>query len=136
MGIMSYFAIPWWVVLSSVAAHFIVGSLWFGPFFGKSWMKANSLSDKDVAGGNGSVFLTAIITVIMVTFGLAFVLNAIGVETIAHGLVVTFIVWAGLSLAPYVNHLGFERRPKSLIGITSLYDLVAWLLTSILIVVS
>lgn len=137
MEILPYLAIRWWAVLGSVAIHFIVGMLWYGPFFGKRWMEAASMSEEDISSGNfGGVYLFAAVAALITTFGIGFILNAIGVQSIAQGLLVTLIVWIALNLVPYINHLNFEQRPKPLIYLTTLHDLIAWLLSSILIVIS
>lgn len=136
MELFTYFSIRWWVVLASVAIHFIVGMLWYGPFFGKRWLEAIGLKTEDISGGNAGVYGYAAVNAIVVVFGLSFILNAIGVQSIAQGLMVTLIVWVTLNLAPFINHLNFEMRAKSLIYITTLHDLVGWLLMTILIVIS
>ena len=41
-----------WPVLAGAAAFFIVGAVWYGAIFGKTWQKAAGLSDEDVQGGN------------------------------------------------------------------------------------
>ena len=104
----TYFAIRWWVILAAIGIHFLVGMLWYGPFFGKVWMKANSFSEKDISGGNAGIYIYAAVNAVIVAFGLGFILHAIGAQSIAQGLLVTLIVWVAFNLAPYINHLNFE----------------------------
>lgn len=136
MELLAYFNIRWWVVLASVVISFIIGILWYGPFFGKKWMKAIGMKAEDISGGNAGVYIYAAVNAVVVVFGLAFILNAIGVQSIAQGLLVTLIVWIALNLSPFINHINFDMRAKSLIYITTLHDLVGWLLMTILIVIS
>ena len=136
-SIIAYLSIKWWVALAGIAVHFIVGMLWYGPIFGQRWMKGNSLTDEDIKESPFvGIYIWAVIASLVATYGLAFILNAIGVESIAHGLLVTIMVWITLRLAPNLNHINFEGRPKVLLGIDSSNDLVAWLLTTIIIVIS
>ena len=53
-------------VLVAALAGFVIGGSWYGPLFGKPWMAASGMTKEKGAEGN-----------IAITFGLAFVLNAI-----------------------------------------------------------
>lgn len=136
MELFGFFSVRWWVIPAAIVINFIIGMMWYGPLFGKKWMAAVGLKAEDISGSNVGVYIYAAINAAVGALGLAFILNAIGVETIAQGLLVTLIVWTAINLAPSINHLNFEMRPKSLIYITTLHDLVGWLVITILIVIS
>ena len=36
--------VNYWAVLVAAVSTMVVGSLWYGPFFGKEWMKMNGMS--------------------------------------------------------------------------------------------
>ena len=41
--------INYWAVLACALASMILGSLWYGPLFGKKWMELNGVDPKDKA---------------------------------------------------------------------------------------
>jgi hypothetical protein len=46
------FDLNWLAVLVAIVANMIVGALWYGPLFGKQWMKEEGLTMGDIEGGN------------------------------------------------------------------------------------
>ena len=43
--------INFWAVLVAALSSFVIGSLWYGPLFGKTWMKLNGLTDENLKEG-------------------------------------------------------------------------------------
>jgi len=134
---LNHFALRWWVALAGVGIHFIVGMLWYGPFFGQRWMQANSMSEEEIKNGPYvSIYVSSLITSLVATYGVGFIVHATGATSIAHALAIVAAVWLTLNVAPFLNHLNFEGRPKALVYINTLFDLVVWLLIAILVVIS
>ena len=59
-------SINWLSVIGAALSSFIVGGVWYGPFFGKAWMSAFNLSEEKLAGRNMAM-----------VFGLALLLSLI-----------------------------------------------------------
>jgi Protein of unknown function (DUF1761) len=121
---MHHFAdLNWVAVLVSALAGFVIGGLWYGPLFQKPWMQLSGMTKEK--GAQASMPLT---------FGGAYVLNAIGATGIAlllgdHG------GWAaGLHTGAFAGFffmatgLGviylFEQRPLRLWLINAAYQVV------------
>lgn len=50
-------AINWLAVMAASLVGFAIGFVWYGPLFGKSWMKSTGLSEKDFQNVNmGKIF--------------------------------------------------------------------------------
>lgn len=64
--------VNWLAVIVAAAASFVIGSLWYGPLFGKTWMRAAGHTPG--APGNNSMGLT---------FGLTAVLNLVIATSLA-----------------------------------------------------
>ncbi len=45
-------SVSWLVIFLATVAAMIIGSLWYGPLFGKQWMKSVGLKKKDPQGGS------------------------------------------------------------------------------------
>ena len=49
--------INWLAVLAASVVGFAVGFLWYGPLFGKAWLKSVGLSEEDTQNGHmGKIF--------------------------------------------------------------------------------
>jgi len=59
--------INWFAVIAAALVGFVIGFLWYGPLFGKAWMKEAGLTEEDVKNGNmAKIFgLTAVFQFIM-----------------------------------------------------------------------
>ena len=44
--------INWWSVLLAALSSFVLGGLWYGPLFGKDWMKAFHFTEQDLKTRN------------------------------------------------------------------------------------
>lgn len=60
----------------AAAIPLVVGAVWYGPLFGKSWIKVNNFTDKDLEGGNMAVIfgLTYLLSIFL-AFGLSNLTN-------------------------------------------------------------
>jgi hypothetical protein len=58
--------INWLSVLVAAVSSFVLGAIWYGPLFGKAWMKVNGFKEEDLKGQNffriyGLAFLLMVI---------------------------------------------------------------------------
>ena len=61
--------IHWLGVIAAAAAPFLIGSLWYGPVFGKTWMRLTGLA-KGVPGQNSMALtfsMTAVLNLVIAT---------------------------------------------------------------------
>jgi hypothetical protein len=56
--------IHWLSVIVAAVSTFVLGGLWYGPLFGRAWMRASGVTEEVAKSGNPAV-----------TFGIAFVLQ-------------------------------------------------------------
>ncbi|MFW5695567.1 MAG: DUF1761 domain-containing protein [Alkalispirochaeta sp.] len=83
---MAFSLINWWAVLVAVVIHMVVGILWYGPLFGKLWLRLMDKRPEEIQGGNSP--LTYLIPVVA-----AFV-SAV-VLAMVIGLLRVFTFWGG-----------------------------------------
>jgi hypothetical protein len=81
------------IILAAVAV-FIIGFVWYGPLFGKLWMKLNKLSKKQCADGKKNMpqKMGAMIVSILI---MAYVLNTFVSGSISAALTTGFLIWLG-----------------------------------------
>ena len=116
----------WVSVLVAAACMFVVGGLWYGPFFGESWMQAVGLSEEDVKADKadmpkiyGTTFVLQVITATVMDYLLA-------PKDLMHGFIVGAMAGAFLAAtAMGVNYL-FEGRPRKLFYINAGFVVIAY----------
>jgi hypothetical protein len=111
----------WLAILVSPLAGFVIGGIWYGPLFGKAWMRATGITEAQSRSRN-----------IAKTYGGVFVLNLIAAASLAmfigpagtwqFGLIAGLLTGLTfISVALGVTYL-FESRPFSLFAINAGYQ--------------
>jgi Protein of unknown function (DUF1761) len=121
-------SINYFAVLVAAAATFLVGGLWYSPMlFQRAWMKANNLTEADLAvGGTGKIFGLAFVFAVVMSLNLAMFLNAPG-TTMTWGATAGALtaVWVALAIGTVAL---FERRPAAYTAINGGYWFVSLVL--------
>jgi len=118
----------WLAVLTSVVASFAIGSLWYGPLFGKIWARAMGFAEgmkpsgADIARGS--------ILNLIGTFLMAYVLAHdvsvwrpstwhAGADAAAYryGFFAGLFVWLGFIVPVLLNAVAFEKKSWKVFGI-------------------
>ena len=118
----------WLAVLVSVVASFAIGSLWYGPLFGKIW--ANAMGFGDAMKPTGAEIAKGSLLNLLGTFLMAYVLAhdvavwrpstwKAGEDSAAHlyGFFAGFFVWLGFIVPVLLNGVAFERKSWKVFGI-------------------
>jgi Protein of unknown function (DUF1761) len=120
--------INYWAVLAAALFTIVLGYLWYGPLFGKSWMQHAGVAPAsmkpgplDLAEWIASAFLMA--------FGLAHVLTTANAYThmsgVTSGLETGFWIWLSFVLPVIAGIIRSERKPPMLLRINAGYYLAA-----------
>lgn len=130
-------SINWLAVVVSAVAFFVLGSVWYGPIFGKAWQRAVGLSDEELKSANmGKLFGSAFIMAVIVSVGMAIFFFGFGpnpdmnAATGATMAAMTGIFFIFPSTA--MNYL-FSRKPASLIFIDSFYHIIAYTVVGVIL---
>ena len=127
------------VLVSAVAAMFI-GALWYGPVFGKLWMKLMGIDkkkmDKMMKGGIPMwlsyvlMFIGSLFTALV----LALILDGLGAITIIQGLVVTFLLWIGFVMPITLGSVLWEGKSFKLFFLNNAYNILNMFVMAIILV--
>ncbi|KAA1191781.1 DUF1761 domain-containing protein [Pseudohalioglobus sediminis] len=121
---MSLADVNWIAVLVSAVAAFVLGGLWYGPLFGKTWQGFVGLSDEDLASKGhpavimGSAFLLTVVQAAVL--GATLPAGAGVAGAVGHALVIAI---GFVATAFAVNYL-FSRHPRALYGIDAGYNVL------------
>jgi hypothetical protein len=122
-------------VLVAGLVSFIVGSLWYGPLFGKSWMEAVGKTEDDLKKGfnPAKTYGLAFIAHVAVAFTLAYFISLTGADSMKDGFRVGITAWFGFSAATmYINFL-FEGYKTKLFFINVGYYLTFFVVATLIL---
>lgn len=130
-------------VLVSTIAFFGLGSLWYGPLFGKQWMDAmgwteDSLeadkSQSNMALSFGVMFVSSLIMAFVMAHMVPFMMYIYpDMSGFSAGLVTGLTLWFGFVFAYILTAPAFENRPWSYVFINGGYWLVGIVITGIIV---
>ncbi|MBC8478699.1 MAG: DUF1761 domain-containing protein [Candidatus Delongbacteria bacterium] len=130
------FDLNWIAIGLCVVANMVIGALWFGPLFGRRWMKELDLKKEFIESGQmWKSYVIAVVNSVLMAFVLAQVIVWTGVTGITGGLLLGLLMWAGFTgFAFAVNH-AFEGRSAQLWFINSGMYLVGLLAMGVILTV-
>lgn len=126
-------------LLLATAVNMVVGSVWYGPLFGKSWQRLVGLSDKDMAKADK---VTPMVAMVLLAFVQAFVLLHFvsyakffypEYTDVAVGVLTGAWAWLGLVLPALGGAYMFAQRRKKLLIVDTGYSLVVLLINGVLL---
>lgn len=103
-----------WAVLVCGIASMILGSIWYGPLFGKTWMKiigAEGKSKEQMQKGMGLLYLTSFLLVLLEAYVLAHFILA---WQDASGVTTALWLWAGLIIPTVAGASMWNNDSKSI----------------------
>lgn len=118
--------VDWIAVFVALVPSFIIGSLWYTPqVFGKYWMKASGIKQKDLESGGfaQSLAVTAVMNFVTVT-GLAVLMSALVFDSWQQGAVLGALVSLVFATTSRGVHNAFEARPHGLVLLNGAHDML------------
>ena len=129
------FPINYWALIVSVIATLILGFLWYGPFFGKAWMKLVGLAPEQRPKPSSA--LVMIICTILMAYALKFNILAgsayLNVHGVQAGLQAAFWNWLGFIATVITGIVLHERRSWKLWLINAGFYLVSLAIIGIIL---
>jgi hypothetical protein len=112
-------------VITATILAFVLGGLWYGPLFGKAWMKENGLTQETAAQVNAAkVYGLAFLWTLIMAYNLAFFIGDPSIDA-GQATLYGFATGAGwIAMGLFVVGL-FERRSAKLMLINGGYMTVA-----------
>jgi hypothetical protein len=123
------------VLVAGVAAM-VVGYLWYGPFFGKTWSQAIGLTREKMEAGKKNM-ATNYIVMLIASLVMAYVLSssfaALPLLDMSGALWLSFWIWLGFMATILLGSVLWEGKSMKAYWINSLYYLVTlWVMAIIL----
>lgn len=123
---MNYLAI----LVASIAA-FLLGWLWYMPFFGDMWKKLTKV--KENKEGMGLTMLLGFITTLITAIVLSIIMQAAGMNNPVLGIIAGLLLWFGF-VGPYTfSRVLYEKSPMTLWIINNGYALASLMIMGLII---
>ena len=131
---MNLMDINWLAVIVAAMVPMAVGSLWYGPLFGKLWLQWMELTEADIREGFNPVQAYGISTLmaLIMAFVLAGVIGS-GASGAGHGMMLGALMWLGF-IVPYgYQSVAFEMKKKQIYFMSMGYNLVVLLIMGLIL---
>ena len=121
--------INWLAVLVAAISNMVLGFLWYGPFFGKQWIKLEGWTKADMEKaqkeGMSKTYALTFVGAIVMAYVLNVVLNNSSAVDYMSGAMVGFWVWLGFTVPVLMNEVLFGRKLWQVFYINVGYYLVS-----------
>ena len=115
---MEYIAINYFAVIVAAVAYMVIGSLWYGPVFGKIWMGYMNMTPESIKKMPLTVWQAMIggfVTALLMAYVLAHIIGmsqfVFGDLGIMSGIQSAFWVWLGFVLTTQASSYLWEGKP-------------------------
>jgi hypothetical protein len=113
-------------VVVAAIIYMVLGFLWYGPLFGRQWMKLSNITPSGMSGGAmAKTTLGSFIGALVMSYVLARVVDWMGATTVGTGIEAGCWMWLGFVATVTLNSIFYERRPVALYVLNNAYYLVA-----------
>jgi hypothetical protein len=117
----------WHAVVAAIVA-FVIGGLWYGPLFGKTWMKLSGITmqkSKSAKKKASKSMVIGFILTVVTAIALACLLAHTQAGTMAEALQVAFVLWLGFMMPVEAGSVIWEGKSFKLLALNSLHSLVS-----------
>ena len=133
--------VHYWAVLVAAIANMILGALWFGPLFGKAWVKASGWSQAEIDAarqkGMGKsyalMFVGSLLMAYVLDHALIFANAYLNTSGVSAGLMAGFWNWLGFVVPVTIGVVLWDRKTWSHWAITYMYHLVGLLVMGVIL---
>ncbi len=120
----------WLAILLAAVSTMVVGSIWYGPLFGKLWTKlarvkkGPSFGPREMVIMYGGAFLGSAITATVLAIAVFVAHQFFGGSYLLVSLNTAVLLWAGFTATRIHMHDSFEGRRKKLTLLSVSHELV------------
>lgn len=132
------FLINYLAVVVALVAVTVLGMLWYGPLFGKKWMKLAGFSENDMntpeAKKSASIgYVVSIISSFITVLALAVVLNLLGIDNAIGGFIAGTLLSFSFIVMTLVSESVWHNKPAQLVLLNSMYRILGIAIAGLII---
>ena len=125
---MTLVAVNYVAVLVAAIATMALGFVWYGPLFGKPWMKLSGMTKEKMEASKDQmpkIYGLGFLFQLLMAYVIAQFVAALGATTAMEGAMVGFWGWLGFTATTMVTQVLWGDQPVKLYEINVGYQLVA-----------
>ena len=115
-------------LLAAAVAFMLVGSMWYGPLFGKTWMTLSGHTMEKIAATPKNVMTRMYVGSLLAALGASYVLSllidATLMTTVSGGITLGIATALGFSCTAFASNYLFNQKPLKLYVIDCGYQVV------------
>jgi len=111
-------------VLGATLVAFIIGGLWYGPLFGKSWMKLTGMTGKPSKDEGRKAMILGFINMFVISYALALLLLLVAPSNLQDALVLAALASIGFAATNQIGDYIWTKGPLGLFWINAGWSLV------------
>lgn len=124
-------------VLVAGFVSMIIGSIWYGPLFGKEWMKLSGMTLKKIKAaqkkGMTGEMITAFASSLLMAYVLGVLFKSLALVALIDYLMWSVLVWIGFVSTMLIHPILWEGKPSGLFFLNSSHRLVELLSIAIIL---
>jgi hypothetical protein len=113
-------------VIVAAIAQYVLGFLWYGPLFGKTWRSLMGVKEQSMSGaGMGKTLVWSFIGSLVTAGVLRKLATMVGALTLGAGVALGAMVWLGFVATVTLAIVLYEKRSVNLYILNNAYQLVS-----------
>ena len=121
-------AVNYLAILVASIVSMVLGFLWYGPLFGKLWMRWMHFNKKKIDAaqqqGMWKSYLSAFVGTLVTSLVMAGSLAYIGTRSVVDGITVAFWLWLGFVATTTLGSVLWEGKPIKVYLLNNAYNLL------------
>ena len=117
--------VNWIAVIVGGIFSMVFGAFWYGPLFGKLWLRVIGKSSDEIES-NATMYLLPFVAGLVGSYVLAALIAGLRLMTWWHGILVGAVVWVGVGASGTLTTGTFEGSPRGAWLLFGTYQLVVY----------
>lgn len=128
------FSVNYAAVAAAAIVNMVLGFVWYGPLFGKPWMKMMGLTKDSVKSTEmNKLYAAAFVSALVMAYVLSHFVQVGGAISAIEGATIGFWIWLGFITTTTLSGLLWEGKPLNLYLLNNGYYLVLLLVNGALL---
>jgi len=130
-------SVNFWSVLVAAIVSFVVGWVWYGPLFGKTWKNLMGFTDEVMMSMKmkaGTAMVTGFISALVTSYVLAHFVVLLNLTTVEEACQLAFWLWLGFVATVMLGSVLWEGKSMKLFVLNAAENLVALVLAAVILV--
>ena len=110
------FELNYWAILVAALAAMVIGGMWYGPLFGKVWMRLTGISQEKIdeikKKGMAKSYILNFVGYLVMAYVLAHIISYTNATTWQSGIQGGFWMWLGFVATTGANEYIYAVKPK------------------------